>query len=30
MLITSGNKRVKGGRGNDYDTVNTFWGWNKG
>ena len=30
MLITSGNKRVKGRRGTDYDTVNTFWGWNKG
>ena len=30
MLITSGSKRVKGRRGTDYDTVNTFWGWNKG
>ena len=30
MLITSGSKRVKGRRGTDCDTVNTFWGWNKG
>ena len=30
MLITSGNKRVKGRRGTDYDTVNTCWGWNRG
>ena len=30
MLITSGSKRVKGRRGTDCDTVNTFWKWNKG
>ena len=30
MLITSGNKRVKGRRGNDYDTVNTVLGMEQG
>ena len=30
MLITFGSKWVNGRRGTDYDTVNVFWGGNKG